>query len=285
MESEVNSSGEGHRIGFRLRRVTKTYAKGQFPALDITALDICLGEITAILGYSAAGKSTLLNILGLLDDPDPGRDGSFIQYGDYHPYHRLSAADRTRLRRSHFGFIFQSHHLANHLSARANVAIPLAIAGAARRERSAKASRLLELAGIDDRCRGGALPYALSGGESLRVAVMRAMAHDPKVLFADEPTGSLDPITARKVSRLILAWSRQEPTRAVVLVSHNFHEAFALADRFVVLHFGKVILDGRKGVDTHTPDDLLQRLRDASAATPDSSPPDSGGGKDPACSA
>jgi putative ABC transport system ATP-binding protein len=246
---------------FTIRDLRKTYAKGFPPALDVEHLDVASGEITAILGYSAAGKSTLLNILGLLDGFDEDHGGTCVRYRDLRPYHQLSEREKNGIRRTQFGFIFQSHHLVSHLSAEDNVALPLALVGVPRRQRLRRIRTLLQEAGVTSAATWGSLPSSLSGGESLRVAVLRAFCHDPQVLFADEPTGSLDPLTGAKIMGMIRQWFEQSPLRTVLLVTHNFHEAFRFAGRFILLHRGRVVFDGRKGVDVNSPGELIDRMQ------------------------
>lgn len=180
------------------------------------------GGITAITGPSGSGKTTLLNLLAGLDRPSTG-DVTL----DDRSIGTLSERERAELRRASLGMVFQSFNLVSVLSARQNVALPMALAGVAARERNGRADKLLERFGLA--VRADQLPYRLSGGERQRVALARALANDPRVLFADEPTGNLD----SKAGGVVLASLREiaDEGRTVILVTHDQ----ALADRADVL--------------------------------------------------
>lgn len=239
--------------------------------LDIDNLHIYTGETTAVIGYSAAGKSTLLNLLGLLTELDdfPCENGSSrngIRYHDTdfnYDYNAITRRQKRVLRREHFGFIFQSHHLTSHLTARANIMLPLALKASASRVNNGELEQLCARAGFangEERALKG-LPFSLSGGQALRVAVLRALVHSPRVLFADEPTGSLDPKTGQKVMQMITDWRMMEPERrTVILVSHNLHQAWESADRFLLFKQGQLVYDGRKHMDIEGPDLLFQMM-------------------------
>lgn len=201
------------------------------------SLEVRPGEILAILGPSGAGKSTLLHIMGFLDRPTAGD----VWYGD----DRLSALDgyrQARLRNRQFGFVFQLHHLLPELTVLENAVLPLMIrhstlgwlgaAGASNR----RARSLLERLGLGRRL--GHRPNQLSVGERQRVAMARALAGDPEILFCDEPTGSLDPETSREMQKLIVELNR-ETKKTFVLVTHDPTVA-ALAERQVHLEDGRV---------------------------------------------
>ncbi|HVY63014.1 MAG TPA: ATP-binding cassette domain-containing protein [Planctomycetota bacterium] len=240
------------------------------PALDIDHLQIYRGQRTAILGYSGSGKSTLLNLLGLLDTPDDLRGtGGEIEFArDAGPallYSRLLSdvarrglaprrfLDRLRarrelnaLRREAFGFVFQAGHLLDHFDAQENVTLALALRGASREEQAARARSLFRSVFIDDdeaalEARLATRPRELSGGEFQRLAVLRAVAHEPSVVFADEPTGSLDPFTGERVMKLLREWCQPGLDRTLLLVTHKFDEAFRFCDRFIILRDGRVI--------------------------------------------
>ncbi|MEX2541930.1 MAG: ABC transporter ATP-binding protein [Trueperaceae bacterium] len=176
------------------------------------------GGVTAIMGPSGSGKTTLLNLLAGLDRPSSG-DVTF----DDRSLGALNERERAELRRSSFGIVFQSFNLVSVLSARQNVALPMALAGASVKERKRRADSLLERFGLSGRAHQ--LPYRLSGGERQRVALARALANDPRVLFADEPTGNLD----STAGGVVLAALREiaDEGRTVVLVTHDQ----ALAER------------------------------------------------------
>jgi putative ABC transport system ATP-binding protein len=196
-------------------------------ALDDVSFSANAGELTAITGPSGSGKSTLLQVLAGLDRPDAG----IVTIAG----HRITGlGDRalSKLRRQRFGFVFQSFNLIGSLSARANIALPLELDG-----REVDEDRLEELAaslGLSDRL--DHYPGQLSGGEQQRVAVARALLLDPDVVFADEPTGALDPDAARKLTDLLVAVAHKLG-QAVVVVSHDPRLA-ERCDRVFRMHAG-----------------------------------------------
>lgn len=268
--SAESSAGQAAAC-FVIRNLAKTYMPGQTPALTLDHLDLHRGEITAILGYSGSGKSTLLNILGLLDRPDPpDRPGApapveYAALDRTYRYGHISRKAEQHLRRSEFGFIFQSHYLSPHLSAQDNVAMPLAIQGVSPRQRRQRARELLAMVRLDTPRHAHALPANLSRGEALRVALLRAIAHEPRVLFADEPTGSLDPDTTIAVTQLLRHWVDEKPARTLLLVTHNFDQALQVADRIIMLQGGCLWRDMRREEVTQ-PGQLLNQLRSGSLA-------------------
>jgi lipoprotein-releasing system ATP-binding protein len=167
-------------------------AEGTLEVLKGASLRLASGECVALVGPSGAGKSTLLHIAGLLERPDGGEvmlaGTSAARMGD---------ADRTMMRRKHLGFVYQFHHLLPEFSALENIMIPQMVAGASRRQARQRARDLLDLVGLVPRATHR--PARLSGGEQQRVAIVRALANEPRVLLADEPTGNLDPHTAEGV--------------------------------------------------------------------------------------
>jgi putative ABC transport system ATP-binding protein len=215
------------------REVTKSF--GTTPALRGATIDIAPGEIVAVIGPSGSGKSTLLHCLAGIFPPDSGTvtfDGTRLD--------RLTDAARTKLRRTLFGFVFQFGQLVPELTAIDNIALPLLLDGVPRRSAYARAGAWfprLEIDGLERRRTG-----ELSGGQAQRVAVGRALATTPKVLFADEPTGSLDSLTGEKVMDLMVGIARAEGS-AVVLVTHDVRVA-AHADREVMVRDGLVIALG-----------------------------------------
>lgn len=201
-------------------------------ALDGVDLDIEDGAFVAIQGRSGSGKSTLLHILGALDEPTSGD----VEV-DGRPLHRMSSRERAIYRRGGVGFVFQFYHLIPGLDALGNVELPLALAGVPRRERRRRAETLLERVGLRDRARHG--PAELSGGEQQRVAIARALAHDPRRIFADEPTGNLDSRSAGEIMALLREVHAQGKT--ILLVTHDAALARAHASRIVTLSDGRVV--------------------------------------------
>jgi putative ABC transport system ATP-binding protein len=203
---------------------------GGIVALDGVSLTIAPGEFVVLTGPSGSGKTTLLSLVGGLDRPSAGRvevDGTGFD----------GAGALARYHREVVGFVFQHHHLLAHLPARTNVEIPLVGAGLGRRERRERAAALLEEVGLGHRL--DVLGGRLSGGERQRVAVARALANNPRLLLADEPTGSLDSESARKVLDLLQhARERRGMTLLVVTYDALIGER---ADRVLHLRDGRLV--------------------------------------------
>jgi lipoprotein-releasing system ATP-binding protein len=216
-----------------LRGVRKVFRQGgvELKVLDGIGLALASGEIVALVGPSGAGKSTMLHVAGLLERPDGG--AVFIEGRDCGG---LSDEHRTLLRRRALGFVYQFHHLLPEFTALENVMLPQMIAGVARRVARDKAAALLERVGLAERL--GHRPARLSGGEQQRVALVRALANDPKILLADEPTGNLDHTTAMSVMALLIEIVRDQGLAALI-ATHNFEQAHRL-DRIVALEDGKL---------------------------------------------
>jgi len=214
----------------RVRGLSKSYggARGRRVLAGID-LDLARGDYLAIRGESGSGKSTLLNLIAGLDQPDAGTialDGV-----------ELTAAgddQRTRIRRSDIGFVFQAFHLLPHLTVAANVALPLRLNGAAAGAAHARATEMLTAVGLADRAE--CQPRELSGGEMQRVAIARALAHRPKLVLADEPTGNLDADSAAQILTLLREQIAAN-AGAGILVTHSAAAA-ASAQRVMVLAAG-----------------------------------------------
>jgi putative ABC transport system ATP-binding protein len=222
----------GERV-IEARELVRRYPYGDrvVEALAGVDLDVDAGEFVAVVGPSGCGKSTLLNLLAGVDAPDAG---SVRLLG--HELAGLSERERSRLRLTRVGFVFQRFHLLAVLTAAENVELPMAEAGASRRDPRERVGELLDYVGLADR--SGHRPPHLSGGEQQRVAIARALANRPRVLLADEPTGELDRATGRAILDL-LDRVRQDGT-AVVAVTHD--DAVAeRADRIVSMRDGKVV--------------------------------------------
>ncbi|MGW4053807.1 ABC transporter ATP-binding protein [Streptomyces sp. NPDC004779] len=217
-----------------LDRVGRTYGRGDGarPALDDVSLTVPPGRFVAVMGRSGSGKSTLLRCAAGLERPTSGT----VRIGGT-DLARLKAAALTRLRRDRIGFVFQSLNLVSALSVRENVALPLLLAGA-RDDRATDARALAGLAAVGLADRADDRPENLSGGQRQRVAVARALLTDPDVVFADEPTAALDPVTAGEILAL-LRHAVDERGRTVVLVTHD-PVAAAWADEAVFLDQGRI---------------------------------------------
>ena len=217
-----------------LRGVTKRYDDASQPALDAVDLDIELGRITAIMGPSGGGKSTLLNLIGGLDRPTHGEvtvDGVRVD--------RLSEADAARFRRTRIGYIFQFFHLLDDLTIADNVAIVAQLAGGSAIQARERADELLVQLGLRDKA--GRYPAMLSGGERQRVAIARAIANRPAVLLADEPTGALDRRNGDSALAILDDLNRQGQT--IVFVTHDERLASSQAHRIVHLVDGAIATD------------------------------------------
>ncbi len=213
----------------RLDGVAKTYGLGGPAPVEVLRgldLSVARGEVVALVAPSGAGKSTLLHIAGLLDQPTSGRVilGGRDMTG-------LSDQARTEARRSDLGFVYQFHHLLQEFSAHENIVLPQLANGVPAPAAAARASDLLDRVGLGHRA--AHRPAELSGGEQQRVAFCRALANEPALLLADEPTGNLDPETAERVFELLMSLVR-ETGLAALLATHN-HDLAARMDRVVHL--------------------------------------------------
>jgi lipoprotein-releasing system ATP-binding protein len=216
-----------------LRNIARHYREG-LARLDILTdinLTICRGETVALIAPSGSGKSTLLHIAGLLERPDSGET---LICGA--PTSRMNDGERTRLRRSAIGFIYQFHHLLPEFSALENVALPQMIAGLGGAEARARAMELLDYLKLS--ARASHRPFELSGGEQQRVAIARAVANAPQLLLADEPTGNLDPRIADHVFETLMTLARNTGLAALI-ATHNLELAEKM-DRRVTLRDGRI---------------------------------------------
>ena len=214
--------------------LTKTYNAGkpnEVRVLQGVSLDVKPGEVVALVAPSGAGKSTLLHIAGLLDTPDNGT----VQIEGTDMTH-LSDRKRTAVRRSTVGFIYQFHHLLPEFSALENIILPQLANGLADNAAQTRAMALLDRVGIAERA--SHRPAALSGGEQQRVAFCRALANEPALLLADEPTGNLDPETSDRVFDALMGLVR-DTGLAAVIATHNL-ELAARMDRQVRLSGGRL---------------------------------------------
>lgn len=212
----------------------KRYQQGNRTLNILQKLNLRLrsGEITALVGPSGSGKSTLLHILGLLDTPTGGQ----IIIGDQ-IVGKMNDSARTRLRNKSIGFVYQFHHLLPEFSAIENVAMPLIISGTNMREAKDRAEEYLKAMGLAERVKHR--PAELSGGEQQRVAIARALVNQPKLLFADEPTGNLDPETSQEVFDILMDQVRSRGIGALI-ATHNIALAEEM-DRILELKSGKLV--------------------------------------------
>ena len=233
-----------HLIG--LKDIYKIYPMGEetVHALDGVNITIDQGEFVAIVGSSGSGKSTAMNIIGCLDVPTSGT---------YHlggvDVSTMEDDQQADIRNKMLGFIFQQYNLIPKLSVLENVELPLLYAGVPADQRRERAIRSLERVGLADKKKN--LPSQLSGGQQQRVSIARALAGDPSVILADEPTGALDSKTGREVLGFLKKLNREGDT--VVLITHD-NSIAVKADRIIRLQDGKVIYDG----DAHDPRAVVQ---------------------------
>ncbi|HEV8231270.1 MAG TPA: ABC transporter ATP-binding protein [Thermoanaerobaculia bacterium] len=212
--------------------LTKTFGGNGVAVRALRGVDLTVerGEFLALIGPSGSGKSTLMAILGCLDKPTSGSysfDGNRVD--------GLSNAELAQIRNHKIGFIFQLYNLLPKASVLRNVELPMLYAGVRRKERRRRAMELLEKVGIPEKAKS--LPSALSGGQRQRVAVARALANQPAMLLADEPTGALDSKTGHEVLELFTELHRQGNT--ILIVTHDPSIA-GLASRQVEIHDGRV---------------------------------------------
>jgi len=216
-----------------LRDLWRTYHVGDSDvhALRDVTLEISKGDYLAVMGPSGSGKSTLLNILGCLDRPTTGSYNF-----NSRDVGKISDADRTKLRQTEIGFVFQFFHLLPRLTAQGNVELPMLFAGVPRSERHRRALDALDAVGLTDRIHHR--PDQLSGGQRQRVAIARAVVMAPGLLLADEPTGNLDRAAAAEVMELLDAMNADGQT--VVLVTHD-PEVGARARSAVRMDDGEIV--------------------------------------------
>lgn len=212
----------------------KLYRVGDEIVRALSGVDftICKGEFCAIVGTSGSGKSTLLNMLAGLEKPTKG---SVVIAGQH--IEKLNEEQLVKFRRENVGFIFQSFHLLGTMNAVENVALPLSFRGMHKEERLKKADRMLELVNLKNH--KNHRPSQMSGGQQQRVGVARALVVDPKIIFADEPTGNLDSRTSEEVMELMRQVVKEQQ-KTLVMVTHDAHLA-TYADRIFHIRDGEII--------------------------------------------
>ncbi len=214
-------------------KITKKFHDGlrDQTVLDSVSLDVEEGEFVIVIGRSGAGKSTFLYQLSLLDHPTSGT----VIIGGVDTA-KLSSVERTAFRLRELGYIFQDYALVPELSAGENIMLPLMMRGSTKAEAEKRARETLARVGIGDKFKN--LPSQLSGGEQQRVSVARAIASEPKILFADEPTANLDTESSEKVIALFRELHKEGQT--IIMVTHEM-EYTAIADRVVTMRDGKIL--------------------------------------------
>ena len=226
--------------------VCKYYKMGDttVKAADHISMSIQKGEFVAIVGQSGSGKSTCMNIIGCLDVPTAGTyrlNGRDVG--------RMNRDELAAIRNEMLGFIFQQYNLLPKLSLLENVEVPLVYAGVSRGERRRRATAALQQVGLGDKLKNK--PNQLSGGQQQRVSIARALAGNPPIILADEPTGALDSHTGREVLGMLQQLNRQGHT--VVLITHD-NSIATQAQRIIRLEDGHVVYDG----DAHAPEAVVQ---------------------------
>lgn len=216
-----------------LSRLSKSFrsGRGYVNAIADISLSIPTGSFAAVVGKSGSGKSTLLNCIGGLEAPDQGEIICFDK-----ALHRLGSAQLSRFQRRYLGFVFQFGNLLSYLTVEENIGMPLTLNGIVGKARAQKITLLLEAIGLA--CAAKALPHELSGGEAQRVSIARAVAHDPKLLLADEPTASLDSASGREIIKLMRQLGANFDC-TIIMATHDI-EIINLADLIIGLKDGKV---------------------------------------------
>jgi len=218
-----------------LQNLTKTYTEGKHSRiiLDNVNATFNAGEFILLLGQSGSGKSTLLNLISGIDSPDSGE----AIVNDV-AINRLSERQRTLFRREHIGFIFQFFNLIPTLTVFENITLAIQLNGGITPARENEVRTILERVGLSHR--QDAFPDRLSGGEQQRVAILRAIAHNPTILLADEPTGNLDEETGQTIMQLLLELTRQV-NKTLIMATHN-PEIVPLADKVYRIKQGQLVL-------------------------------------------
>jgi putative ABC transport system ATP-binding protein len=222
-------------VVLQLTEVVKVYKLGEqtITALNKVDLSVTKGEFAAIMGSSGAGKSTMLQIASLLDNPTSGH--ILLHNQDVSTYSEKKLA---KIRNQEIGFVFQQFNLLNRTSALENVALPLIYAGVGYKERQRRATKILEEVGLGDRLHN--TPNQLSGGQQQRVAIARALINDPTLLFADEPTGNLDSKSGEEIMDILSGLHKQG--RTIVMVTHE-EDIASYAQRVIKMQDGKILSD------------------------------------------
>ncbi len=225
----------------QVRNLYKVYRMGENRVYALRGVDFTIyrGEFCAIIGPSGSGKSTLLNMLAGLEKPSKGEVVIAGQHVE-----KMNENQLVKFRRDNVGFIFQSFHLLPTMNARENVALPLCFRGVGTKIRLKKADAMLKLVGLPNH--GTHRPFQMSGGQQQRVGIARALIVDPKIIFADEPTGNLDSATSEEVMNLMKRIVREKQQTLVMVTHDNYLASFA--DRIFHIKDGKIVMieEGQK---------------------------------------
>lgn len=216
-----------------VKNISKVYRMGQerIKALNDVSFTIHKGEYCCLLGTSGSGKSTLLNLMAGLEKPTKGQ----IKVGKW-ALHKMNEKQLALFRKNHIGFVFQSYNLMPTLTALENVSLPLIFHRVPKRLRDKKATDMLKAVGLGDRLLHK--PSEMSGGQQQRVSIARAFISQPKVVFADEPTGNLDSKTTEEVMELMVSMARSND-QSLIVVTHD-REVSAHADKVIYIHDGAI---------------------------------------------
>lgn len=222
----------------RMSHVSKTFrsGRGHVNAISDLSFSIPSGNFAAVIGKSGSGKSTLLNCMSGLESPD---QGEILCFGT--PLHRLKAAQLSRFQRSHLGFVFQRGNLLSYLTVDENIGLPLTLNGIVGKARARRIASLLEAIELTSAAR--ALPHELSGGETQRVSVARAVAHQPKLLLADEPTANLDTATGLGIVNMMRHLGTDRGC-TIIMATHD-HDIIDVADSIIRLKDGQLEKEGK----------------------------------------
>ncbi len=228
-----------------LHEVTKRYRVGEQEIVALAGIDLAIeqGEYAALIGPSGSGKSTLMHLLGCLDTPSTGRmtiDGIDTS--------RAGGNQLSELRNAKIGFVFQSFNLLPKFNVLQNVELPMIYSGIGAAERKRRALAAIERVGLSNRVKN--TPLQLSGGQMQRVAIARALVNDPRIIFADEPTGNLDSTTGESILALFQELSAQG--RTIVLVTHD-NDIAAHTPRRIEMRDGKIVNDTKAGAEIRNP--------------------------------
>lgn len=220
-----------------MNNIVKKFNIGMDNELEILhgiSIDVKHGEFVSIVGSSGAGKSTLMNIIGLLDKSTTGS----YSLNDIDTS-KLNDNEMSEIRNSQIGFVFQTFNLIPRMTALKNVELPMMYKGISQKERTEKAKKLLEMVGMGDRMNHQ--PNQLSGGQKQRVSIARAMANDPAIILADEPTGALDSVTGRMIMDIFHRLNK-ENGKTIVLITHS-KELARETDRIITISDGNIVSD------------------------------------------